>query len=138
IAYMELLDREGNPVIQAMTGLVQGEGEGYLEIPGNLGADNYLLRVYTRNSPNLDLSKGIYHRILTVINPQLPPSSILTQKESPPAKSVKGNNPFIQTDKETYAPQQQVQLTLKIRPFSSYSLSVRQLSPFPDYGHTRI
>ncbi|HLU89791.1 MAG TPA: hypothetical protein VKZ51_08140, partial [Cyclobacteriaceae bacterium] len=56
IAYMELLDREGNPVKQAMTGLVKGAGEGYLEIPENLGSDNYLLRVYTRNSPYMNPS----------------------------------------------------------------------------------
>src|SRR5690606_38542756 len=86
IAYMELLDREGNPVKQALTGLVQGEGVGYLEIPENLGSDNYLLRVYTRNSPYLNLSKGIYHRILTVINPQLPPTTIVSRDESPPIK----------------------------------------------------
>ena len=137
IAYMELLDREGNPVKQAMTGLVKGAGEGYLEIPENLGSDNYLLRVYTRNSPYMNPSKGIYHRILTVINPKLPPPNMVTQKEPLPTKIVNGNNPFIQIEKETYGPREQVRLTLKTGP-SSYSLSVRQLSPFPDNRNKRI
>lgn len=138
VAYMELLDREGNPVKQAMTELVNGAGEGYLEIPENIGSDNYLLRVYTRNSPYLNPSKGIYHRILTVINPTLPPPNMVTQKEPLPTKTVNGNNPFIQTEKETYELREQVRLTLKTGPSSYYSLSVRQLSAFPDYGNKRI
>lgn len=129
IVYLDLLDREGTPVRQAMAGLTEGQAEAYLEIPDQLPSDNYLLRVYTRSSPYLDRDKGIYHRMVTVINPQSPPAIVATQ-ESPLGKVLQDSQ-LIQTDKESYGVKEKVSLTLKLDPNSRYNLSVRQLSSLP-------
>src|SRR5690554_6330411 len=103
VAYMEILDREGNPVKQAMVELVQGEAVGYLEMPENINSDNYLLRVYTRNSPHLSMSQGIYHQILTLINPKLPPTSIVSKQEHAFLEQPdKNSNGHIQPNKKNY------------------------------------
>src|SRR5690606_6924060 len=131
IVYLDLLDREGTPVKQTMAGLTGGQAEAYLEIPAHLPSDNYLLRVYTRNSPYLNPDRGIHHQIVTVINPQSPPPIVDPQPF--PERDVQANNPFIQTDNQSYGLREKVSLTLQLTPNSSYHLAVRQLSPLPLY-----
>src|SRR5690606_7099492 len=138
VAYLELLDREGNPVKQDMIRLTNGKATGYLEIPENLNSENYLLRVYTRNSPFFNGSRGIYHRIITVINPQSPPQSIVSQQEKTLIETIKRDNPQIQSDKEIYGPKTQVSLSIKLNPFNYFNLSVRQLPPLANYENRTI
>jgi hypothetical protein len=73
IVYMELLNRDFVPVIQEITELSNGLGNGYLTIPDNLPTDYYLLRVYTRNSPFFSTEQGIYHQLIGIINPDISP-----------------------------------------------------------------
>ncbi|WP_439481153.1 hypothetical protein [Cyclobacterium plantarum] len=74
VIYMELLDREGVPVIQEMANLNAGRNQAYLEIPSTIDSDHYLLRVYTRISPYTSGSKGVFQDIITIINPEKPPT----------------------------------------------------------------
>ncbi|MBD3627230.1 hypothetical protein [Cyclobacterium sp.] len=74
VIYMELLDREGVPVIQDMANLNKGRSQAYLEIPPTINSDHYLLRVYTRISPFTSGSKGVFQDIITIINPEKPPT----------------------------------------------------------------
>jgi hypothetical protein len=129
IVYLELLDKEGTPVKQVMAGLTEGQAEAYLEVPSHLSSDNYLLRVYTRNSPYLNPDHGIHHQMVTVINPQSPPSIVDPQPSMAP--DTPAHSPIIQTDKRSYGPRQKVSLTLELDPNSTYHLAVRQLSPLP-------
>jgi hypothetical protein len=132
VVYLDLLDREGNPVKQAMAELIDGEASAYLEIPDQLVSDNYLLRVYTRNSPSSNPETGIYHRILTVINPQSPPSIIAPQAVQP--ASLSGTeHPSIQTDQESYGMRQPVSLSVALYPSAYFNLSVRQLTPIQEF-----
>lgn len=136
VAYMEMLDREGNPVKQAMVELVQGKAVGYLEMPEKINSDNYLLRVYTRNSPHASLSAGIYHQILTLINPQSPPTSIVSKQEDTlEEQSNRNNNGYIRPNKNIYGTKEKAAVSIKTHPSKPYHLSITQLSPLPSYGH---
>lgn len=55
VAYVELLDRNSKPVLQAKVSLSKRGGEGSFYLPTNLRTDHYLLRAYTswmRNEKN--------------------------------------------------------------------------------------
>ncbi len=47
VAYVELLDRNSKPVLQAKVSLSKRGGEGSFYLPTNLRTDHYLLRAYT-------------------------------------------------------------------------------------------
>ncbi|WP_373493376.1 hypothetical protein [Aquiflexum sp.] len=72
IAYLELVDRNGQPVFQTMIYLENGHAEGYLDIPEQLQSDHYLLRFYTRISP-FHGNSGVFNQFVTIINPNRPP-----------------------------------------------------------------
>ncbi|WP_293011046.1 hypothetical protein [Mongoliibacter sp.] len=74
MAYAELVDRSGQSVVQVVFPIENGSGENYISIPNNLASDHYLFRVYTRISPYLG-DHGIFNQFITIINPDLPPSS---------------------------------------------------------------
>lgn len=73
IAYMELLNRDFVPVAQEMTKLNGGIAQGYITIPENLPTDYYLLRIYTRNSPYYSPKNGVFHHLIGIVNPLIPP-----------------------------------------------------------------
>jgi len=68
VAYLELLNSNGNPVIQTKVALEGGTGNGSIVLPFSLESGNYQLRAYTNWMKNFDpayfFSTGI-----TVINP---------------------------------------------------------------------
>lgn len=73
VVYMELLNRDYVPVVQEMTALTDGRAHGYLTIPESLPSDYYLLRIYTRNSPYYSPKHGVFHRLIGIVNPLIPP-----------------------------------------------------------------
>jgi len=73
VIYMEMLDRQGVPVVQEMALLENGKVQAYLDIPSNIDSDHYLLRVYTRISPFTTGDQGVFQEVITVINPNKPP-----------------------------------------------------------------
>lgn len=129
VAYLELMDREGNPVKREMIQLEGGKGEGYLKIPENSPSDNYLLRVYTRNSPYFSKSKGVFHQIISVINPQLPPTIDGDMRSESWEKPVPSETAQIQTNKESYRTREDVSLRIRLKPFTAFTLSVSRLTP---------
>jgi hypothetical protein len=88
IAYAELVNREGQAVLQTILPLASGVAEGYLEIPAHLESDHYLLRLYTRISPILS-NNGVFNKFITVINPKNPPKNF-HDKEIPQNYQFKG------------------------------------------------
>lgn len=70
IAYAELVNRDGIPVLQTIIQLANGEAQGYLDIPSQIESDHYLVRFYTRISP-LHGPEGVWNQFITVINPKL-------------------------------------------------------------------
>ncbi|MCU0400607.1 MAG: hypothetical protein MUE75_06275 [Algoriphagus sp.] len=73
VVYAELVDRNAVSIIHAKVPLQKGEAVNYLKIPEQIPSDHYLLRVYTRISPYLDINAGISQQFVTVINPRIPP-----------------------------------------------------------------
>jgi len=73
VLYAELIDAESNSADYVKIPLVGGKAFNFLKIKPTLPSANYLLRVYTRISPYLDLEKGIAQQFITIINPSIPP-----------------------------------------------------------------
>jgi hypothetical protein len=68
VAYVEILDKNQNPVIQAKIALDNGSGSGSIYIPVNLSSGNYVLRAYTNWMKNFNPDYYFYKQ-LTIINP---------------------------------------------------------------------
>lgn len=75
VLYAELVDRYSNSVSYTKVPLEQGKALNFLLLSGSIPSDQYLLRVYTRISPYLDLNLGIAQQYVTVINPKIPPKN---------------------------------------------------------------
>lgn len=75
VLYAELVDRFSNSVTYTKVPLEDGKALNYLLLSNAIPSDHYLLRVYTRISPYLDLDLGIAQQFVTVINPKIPPKS---------------------------------------------------------------
>lgn len=73
VLYAELVDRFSNSVAYTKVPLESGKTTNFLSLSSNIPSDQYLLRVYTRISPYLDLDLGIAQQFVTVINPKIPP-----------------------------------------------------------------
>ncbi|WP_157963217.1 hypothetical protein [Algoriphagus litoralis] len=73
VLYAELVDRFSNSVAYTKVPLENGKALNYLLLSTAIPSDHYLLRVYTRISPYLDMNLGISQQFVTVINPKIPP-----------------------------------------------------------------
>jgi hypothetical protein len=81
IIYAELLNRYNESVALTKMPSADGESFNYLRIPANLPSDHYLLRVFTRVSPYLDLELGLTQQFVTIFNPSIPPAVLGNRKE---------------------------------------------------------
>ena len=68
VAYVELHNREGNPVLQAKIELQNGTGDGSFIIPFSFQSDVYSLHAYTNWMKNFDASY-FFESHLTIVNP---------------------------------------------------------------------
>lgn len=86
VLYAELVDRFSNSVAYTKVPLDAGMALNYLLLSNAIPSDQYLLRIYTRISPYLDLNSGIAQQFVTVINPKIPPkptgSAVQSSKKS--------------------------------------------------------
>ena len=73
VLYAELLDRNSNSIAHVKVPLQAGKAVNFIPLSDQIASDHYLLRVYTRISPYLDLNQGLAQQLLTVINPKIPP-----------------------------------------------------------------
>jgi hypothetical protein len=80
VLYVELVDRFSNSVAYAKVPMEEGRVLNYLLLSTAIPSDHYLLRVYTRISPYLDLEIGIAQQFVTVINPKIPPKTAETNE----------------------------------------------------------
>jgi len=75
ISYIEILNKEGKPVIQGKVLLTEGLGNGSLPIPGFLNSGTYVLRAYTnwmKNFPSEFYFEQIIHIVNTLKTPPVP------------------------------------------------------------------
>ncbi|MEO6720833.1 MAG: hypothetical protein ABIN67_10710 [Ferruginibacter sp.] len=69
VAYVEVLDKNNNPVLQAKIALEKGTGNGSLYLPATLVSGNYRLRAYTNWMKNFG-ADYFFEKKLTIINVQ--------------------------------------------------------------------
>ncbi|HUM65319.1 MAG TPA: hypothetical protein PLV32_05715, partial [Chitinophagaceae bacterium] len=67
LAYVELLDGNGQPVLQAKIELQDGLGKGSFFLPFSLSSGNYTLRVYTNWMKNFD-TQFFFEKQITIVN----------------------------------------------------------------------
>jgi hypothetical protein len=73
VLYAELVDRNSLSIVYVKVPLQDGQALNFIQLPEQIPSDHYLLRVYTRISPYLDVNQGIAQQLVTVINPRIPP-----------------------------------------------------------------
>lgn len=73
VLYAELVDRNSLSIVYVKVPLQEGQAINFIQLPEQIPSDHYLLRVYTRISPYLDVNQGIAQQLVTVINPRIPP-----------------------------------------------------------------
>lgn len=69
VAYVEILDKNNTPILQAKIGLQNGVGDGSLYLPASLVLGNYRLRAYTNWMKNFG-ADYFFEKKLSIINVQ--------------------------------------------------------------------
>jgi hypothetical protein len=69
VAYVELLDKQQKPVLQAKIALVKGEGDGSFYLPVTALSGNYTLRAYTNWMKNMG-ADYFFEKNITLVNSQ--------------------------------------------------------------------
>jgi hypothetical protein len=89
VLYAELVDRNSNSITHVKVPLQDGNALNFISVSDQIPSDQYLLRVYTRISPYLDLNQGIAQQLVTIINPKIPPKELKSSNRqiSQPSKS---------------------------------------------------
>ncbi|MFC5411316.1 hypothetical protein ACFPMF_18485 [Larkinella bovis] len=67
VAYLEVLDRENRPVLQAKVALADGTGSGSLFLPTTLASGHYLVRAYTNWMKNFS-PDYFFEKPVTIVN----------------------------------------------------------------------
>jgi hypothetical protein len=67
VAYLEWLDNNNKPVLQAKVGLGTGHGDGSIYLPLTLRSGNYKLRAYTNWMKNFD-ADWFFEKTVTIVN----------------------------------------------------------------------
>jgi len=77
VAYLEIVDKDQNPVLQTKITLNNGKGTGSVFIPPFLGSGNYLVRGYTQWMKNFS-PEFYFQSAITIANPFSKPASAPT------------------------------------------------------------
>ena len=75
VLYAELVDAQNNSVDYVKIPIISGKALNFFKIKPSIPSANYLLRVYTRISPYLNIEKGIAQQFVTIVNPNIPPKN---------------------------------------------------------------
>jgi hypothetical protein len=67
VAYLEWLDKDNKPVLQAKVGLSGGHGDASVYLPLSLRSGNYKLRAYTNWMKNFD-ADWFFQKTVTIVN----------------------------------------------------------------------
>jgi hypothetical protein len=67
VGYVEILDKDNRPVLQAKISLKNGQGNGALFLPATLNTGNYRLRAYTQWMKNFD-PELFFYKTVNVVN----------------------------------------------------------------------
>jgi hypothetical protein len=82
IAYVDIIDNNQAPVMQAKIAIKGGSGSGSVYIPVNMGSGNYKLRAYTSWMKNF-APDYYFNKTITIINPLKSPSAPIAATKQP-------------------------------------------------------
>jgi hypothetical protein len=85
VGYLEVINADQIPVIQAKVSLQNGSGDGSLPIPANIPTGNYVVRAYTRWMKNFP-SSHYFETSISILNPfvSVPSEQTATSNEELP------------------------------------------------------
>jgi hypothetical protein len=75
IAYIEIIDKNQKPVLQAKVSIEKGTGNGSLYLPVSLTSGNYQLRAYTNWMKNFS-PDFFFHKNISIVNSLLKPEKL--------------------------------------------------------------
>ncbi|WP_209331845.1 hypothetical protein [Lunatimonas salinarum] len=135
VLYIELINREGVPVIQEMARLEEGRAMAYLVISENIPSDYYLLRAYTKVSPYFSPEKGVHHQLIGIINPAFPPKlpSPAPRLQAPSIQERHQPFPFDGiSDGQVIGTNQKINLTMTSPEHSDLTVAISYVGDLPD------
>lgn len=143
VAYVELNgDKENN--LRLKVEMNQGQGQAVVKLPYTLSTGTYRLTAYTRWMRN-EGEKVFFNKQIGIFNSIRHQSetdqAILTdlQQGISPTLPVNKGNVTVKTDKETYAPRQNVTLHIEgITPDNPVTVAVVRMDGLNTYGQTDI
>ncbi len=128
VLYIELIQPNGNPIVQAKFPLSKSGAAGKIHIPNEVLTGVYFIKVYTKWMRNYPTNTYAYHKLI-LINPNN--SNIALIDESPDTNNIIRPNSFsrnkldveIIINKPTYSPKEKV--TVSITP-NKYNLKEKE------------
>lgn len=143
VAYVELNGDEENN-LRLKVEINHGQGQAVVKLPYTLGTGTYRLTAYTRWMRN-EGEKVFFNKRIGIFNPirHQPETdqAILTDmpQNAAPALSGHKGNVTVKTDKETYAPRQNVTLHIEgMTPDAQATIAVVRLDGLDTYGQATI
>ncbi|MGZ3750099.1 MAG: hypothetical protein ACXVB0_18885 [Mucilaginibacter sp.] len=79
VVYVDVLDENQNPVMQAKIAMHNGRGNGSIYIPVSLNNGNYRLRAYTNWMKNFS-PEFYFEKKITIVNPQRAPAAVVAKQ----------------------------------------------------------
>ncbi len=129
VVYLELLDKQNNPVVQVKISADGTSGSASVSLPDTLSSGNYLIRAYTAWMQNFPEDLFAY-RLISVINPFKELINITASTADPDPENTtarheseinilsipEGNSPEIQVrlNKDIYGQREKVRLDLSV------------------------
>ena len=143
VAYVEL-NGDGENNVRLKVEMNRGQGHAVVKLPYTLSTGTYRLTAYTRWMRN-EGEKVFFNKRIGIFNPirHQPETdqAILTDMPQNPAPALSGHkgNVTVKTDKETYAPRQNVTLHIEgMTPDAQATIAVVRLDGLDTYGQATI
>lgn len=142
VAYVELIDGSGTPVLQTKISLEEGGGHGDFFIPSTFASGNYTIIAYTRWMKNFPLGNFFAGRVI-VVNPFRGPVNATANdngKSSSEGAPAPGHPGGVQLDlpQRSFRPRQKVSVTLTSEHASALCVSVRKKEANLDDAGTMV
>jgi hypothetical protein len=125
VAYVELIDTDGQPVIQAKVKIENAQGRGSLSVSDYIASGNYTLVAYTSWMKNF--GSGLFVRKPIVIVNPAKPARINTSYSLPDERAETNNAIQLETSKKQFAKREPVQVKFSVGNRARVSVSVYRI-----------
>src|SRR5690349_15277135 len=141
VAYVELIDGSGTPLMQTKVSLKEGSGHGDFFVPSTFASGNYTLIAYTRWMRNFPSDSFFANRI-TIVNPFRGPLSAASMKVKSTSEKTTIASPSadvqVNLSSRVFENRKRVSVTLTFGEPASVSVSVRKKEPGLDDSGTML